>query len=69
MNVMLGQVDEYYCDVCEEPLGIEEEHMEFTKKISSLWCKICGRMYELEFPVTGTDHPQLRMIGYGGEWE
>ena len=67
MSVLLGQVDEHYCYVCEEPLDISEEHMEFAMKVSNLRCRKCGRMYELEFPITGDGHPRIRMIGYGGE--
>ena len=69
MSALLGQVNEHYCYVCEEPLDISEEHMEFATKISSLHCRYCGRMYEVEFPITGAGHPSIRLVGYGGEWE
>jgi len=67
MNGLLGWLDEHYCYVCEELLNINEEHMEFAKKISTLVCPKCNRMYELELPITGDDNIYLRMIGYSGE--
>ncbi len=68
MNVFIGQADEHYCFLCEEPLDISEEYMESTTKVSCLHCRHCGRMYEVEFPITGVGHPTIRMTGYGGEW-
>ena len=69
MNALLGWLDEHYCYVCEEPLNINEEHLEFSKRVSSMYCSLCGRIYELEIPTTGNELPSLQMIGFGGEWE
>jgi hypothetical protein len=61
MNAVLGRDDEQYCFVCEEPLYINEEHLSFITKVSNLGCSKCGRMYELEFPISGDGKKQSQI--------
>ncbi len=69
MSAALGQYDEHYCFVCEEPLIIGNERLEFAMRVTDLHCTLCGRLYEFEFPITGPGAARLRMVGFGGEWD